>query len=112
MSYTKQTWATGDVITANKMNHMEDGIANAGGGILFVHETYDEETEIYWLDKTWKEIKDAYLSTGCVLIEQGDDKLIYYTLYSVRHEGSQYEVTFTRSYNAEGENDYPSFHYD
>ena len=29
MSYTKQTWATGDVITAQKLNHMEDGI---GGG--------------------------------------------------------------------------------
>ena len=31
MSYEKQTWTTGDVITADKMNHMEDGIANGGG---------------------------------------------------------------------------------
>lgn len=30
MAYTKQTWATGDTITAAKLNHMEDGIA-AGG---------------------------------------------------------------------------------
>lgn len=30
MSYTKQTWATGDIITAEKLNHMEDGIAGAG----------------------------------------------------------------------------------
>lgn len=30
MSYTKQTWATGDTITAAKLNHMEDGIAGAG----------------------------------------------------------------------------------
>lgn len=29
MSYTKQTWATGDTITAAKLNHMEDGIAGA-----------------------------------------------------------------------------------
>ena len=27
MSYTKQTWANGDIITASKLNHMEDGIA-------------------------------------------------------------------------------------
>ena len=27
MSYTKQTWANGDIITAAKLNHMEDGIA-------------------------------------------------------------------------------------
>lgn len=26
MSYTKQTWTSGDVITAAKMNHIEDGI--------------------------------------------------------------------------------------
>ncbi len=30
MAYEKQTWANGDVITAAKLNHMEDGIS-AGG---------------------------------------------------------------------------------
>ena len=29
MSYEKQTWANGNVITAEKLNHMEDGIYNA-----------------------------------------------------------------------------------
>lgn len=29
--YEKQTWNTGDVITEEKLNHMEDGISNAGG---------------------------------------------------------------------------------
>ena len=28
MSYVKNTWATGDTITAEKLNAMEDGIAN------------------------------------------------------------------------------------
>lgn len=32
MAYEKQTWTTGEVITQEKLNHMEDGIANAGGG--------------------------------------------------------------------------------
>lgn len=32
MSYEKQTWATGEVITADKLNHMEDGISQSGGG--------------------------------------------------------------------------------
>ena len=27
--YTKQTWASGDTITAAKLNHIEDGIENA-----------------------------------------------------------------------------------
>ena len=30
MSYTKYTWVTGEVITAAKLNHMEDGIEAAG----------------------------------------------------------------------------------
>ena len=28
MSYEKQTWASGDVITAEKLNHIEGGVAN------------------------------------------------------------------------------------
>lgn len=36
MSYEKQTWATGDIITADKLNHMEDGIAGAGGDVEYV----------------------------------------------------------------------------
>lgn len=31
MAYEKQTWATGQTITAEKMNHMEDGILNNQG---------------------------------------------------------------------------------
>jgi len=29
MAYSKQTWSTGDPITQEKMNHIEDGIADA-----------------------------------------------------------------------------------
>lgn len=32
MAYDKQIWVSGEVITATKLNHMEDGIANSGGG--------------------------------------------------------------------------------
>lgn len=31
MAYEKQTWKCGETISADKLNHMEDGIANAGG---------------------------------------------------------------------------------
>mgnify|MGYP002520365324 CR=1 FL=1 len=31
MAYVKQNWECGQVITADKLNHMEDGIENAGG---------------------------------------------------------------------------------
>jgi hypothetical protein len=32
MAYVKNTWAKGDIITATKLNHMEDGIADGGSG--------------------------------------------------------------------------------
>jgi hypothetical protein len=32
MSYTPTTWQTGDTITAEKLNKLENGVANAGGG--------------------------------------------------------------------------------
>lgn len=36
MSYEKQTWECGETITADKLNHMEEGIENASssGGVL------------------------------------------------------------------------------
>lgn len=39
MSYTKQTWTKGDIVSADKLNHIEDGIesASSGGGSV----TYD-----------------------------------------------------------------------
>lgn len=44
MSYTKQTWATGDTITADKLNHIETGIAAAS--------YYDEkEKSVVYFDK-------------------------------------------------------------
>ena len=38
MSYTPTNWTTGDTITAAKLNKMEQGIANAGGGEFAVVE--------------------------------------------------------------------------
>lgn len=34
MAYTKQTWADGDIISAEKLNHIEDGIDGASGGAV------------------------------------------------------------------------------
>ena len=42
MAYTKQTWSNGDVITASKLGHIEDGIydnaitqAEESGGVIY-----------------------------------------------------------------------------
>ena len=70
--YEKQTWKTGDVITEEKLNHMEDGIASggSGGGVLIARGTQDESTSNMVLDKTWKEINDAFQSGTIVLYKE------------------------------------------
>lgn len=67
MSYTKQTWATGDTVTATKLNHMEDGIAGAGGGIVL--DLVDRDTP---LTMTFEEIADA-LSSGTNVYIKNDN---------------------------------------
>ena len=41
MAYTPTQWVTGDTVTATKLNKLEQGVANAGGG------GYDAEVHIY-----------------------------------------------------------------
>lgn len=61
MAYTPKTWQCGDTITAEDLNHIEQGVANAGGGsaLLAVNISYDEQGRGR-LDKTWQEIYDAF----------------------------------------------------
>lgn len=55
MAYEKQTWADGDIITAEKLNHIENGIENSsvavytyhGDGIDDVDTLYDFITNNY-----------------------------------------------------------------
>ena len=44
MAYTKQTWVTGETITADKLNHIEDGIASIGGYDIVFSMTEDAIT--------------------------------------------------------------------
>ena len=59
MAYEKQEWNCGDTITAEKMNHIEEGIES---GVLIVSPTaFTKEGGVTTItfDKTWQEIKDA-----------------------------------------------------
>ena len=62
MSYEKTTWVNGDIITAEKMNNIEDGIANAGN-MLICNTVYHSNLGLTGLDKKVSEIYDA-LSSG------------------------------------------------
>lgn len=111
MSYEKNTWQKGDVITANKLNHMEDGIA--GGGGVIVHSDSDDV-----FDKTWKEIHDAITSGACVIVTQTEDygagkyetTVEYIDLFGEdpAEEYPYFVSSGGSSYYAKTENDYPA----
>ena len=83
MSYIPINWQTGDTITAEKLNNMEQGIANAGGGgVLIVNESNNT------LDKTWQEISDAGFS---VLNNQYGEQLLH---MSCAEDEGDYLVTY------------------
>lgn len=76
MAYEKQTWECGETITAEKLNHIEDGIADASsGGVLVVGIDHDIVNEgivvgaVY--DKTWKEVNDALVNGLYVVVVNG-----------------------------------------
>lgn len=60
MSYEPTNWKSGDVVTSAKLNKLEQGVADAGGGnVLVVHITDDEGLDGYVADKTFAEISAA-----------------------------------------------------
>lgn len=109
MSYEKQTWQTGDVVTSAKLNHMEDGIA--AGGVLVVNVTYDAETEVSTCDKTAGEMWAACLSGGVVLL-QTDGVVTYYdTIASASEQSDGYrfsDAALNLLLSAATANDYPA----
>lgn len=61
MAYTPTEWETGDVITAEKLNKAENGIA--GATPLIIPVAYDDSTYIYTLDASYSELlahKDGF----------------------------------------------------
>lgn len=110
MSYEKQTWVNGDVITDNKLNHMEDGIANAGGA-MFVTETNENDTST--LGNTYKEIKDA-IDAGHVayIVASISDGGGYTAINEIGGgDGSYVVATTSHTWTTDNENGYSSYYY-
>lgn len=77
MAYTPTNWQCGDVVTAEALNKIEQGIASASGGssptaplILNVEtDETDPENPIVQITTPYSEIKAAYLSGRAVILD-------------------------------------------
>ena len=52
MSYTPTEWKTGDIVSSQRLNKLEEGVKDAYE-VMVINDTKDT------LDKTWQEIYDA-----------------------------------------------------
>ena len=68
MAYEPTVWKTGDVVTAQKLNKLEDGLANVESGGIVLHVVIDETSGSKTLDKTFGEIKSALLAGKSVIV--------------------------------------------
>jgi len=84
MAYTPKTWECGETITADALNHLEQGVASAGGGaepliVSFDHTETIEGNTYDFYDKTWQEITNALDSGRLVALK-------YHSLVTDVHE--------------------------
>lgn len=84
----------------------------SGGSAMVVNSSWDEAAEMYVLDKTWKEIRDAACAGTLVFIRQYSDLYGYDEMdlaTGIYINGGQYSVQCDRgTYDTNNENDYPA----
>lgn len=70
MAYVPNEWATGDIITAEKLNNIENGIENANNLLVVtIYPYYEQNT--FTSDKTWNEVKAAYENGKRIVMRYG-----------------------------------------
>ena len=98
MVYVSKEWVTGETITADGLNNMEEGIQEAlegGSGRFDINVTMEYQTDHYEVtdfDKTIEEINTAY-DEGMVIVAHANAMGTQLMLYLL-HIGSSY-ATFS-----------------
>lgn len=88
MSYEKNTWANGDVITAEKLNNVETGMAS--GGVLVANITAIGQ-DVRAIDCSYNQLVNA--SFAVVRTEQ-EDMMMLIPLVMARIDSEVYEAEF------------------
>ena len=102
MSYTKTVWETGDTITAQKLNNMENGIAR-----LFVCYIELEDSNYSTLSCTTEELIDAINAGGFVVAyldpgPESNNRAVYtFVLGDAYIATGDYSFTFVKLENDE-----------
>ena len=81
MAYTPTEWTSGDVITAEKLNHIEGGVENSNAEPLIVGWEDVNSGQQYGirLTKTWNEINEAFTHGIPVLLHRTQSEIASYS---------------------------------
>lgn len=82
MAYNKHTWTTGETITAEKLNNIEGGVANAGEVLKL---TFTESDGSMVCDHTWQEICDALMNGAFVTYPRHTTPEADMHVYQINH---------------------------
>lgn len=111
MAYTPTEWKNGDVITAEKLNKLENGVSNGPLEVEIIT-TEEDGDEIMTLNKTWQEIYDAF--PNVYTIRQNDEAGVFMkeAISQVVQTSEVYMVGFISRdleyFSAETANSYPN----
>ena len=102
MTYVKTDWETGDIITAEKLNNIENGVANIGAGVFFIDYTRTQGIpQVTTLTKTWNEIMNAVTAGMCPVVKHNYGTSVVFTQVTDigGEEGVEYFVNMGISTN-------------
>ena len=126
MAYVPTNWQTGDVVTAEKLNKLENGVMSSGGSLI-VNVALDQATMTATLDKTTADLINAVndgLSVILKLDASMDGDLVFWNIGYLAtiavYESHACDVTFMLCqesssefwlFVADTENDYLTKHF-
>ena len=115
MAYEPYEWKPKDNITTARLNHIEQGVASGGGGVVMSMILPDNPDD-FRLPMTWQEIRDAMASGKQVflLITDRTNGECIDMVVEVSYEGGVYIVRLfgkmkLEEFTAESPSDYPVY---
>ena len=114
MSYTPTEWKTGDIVSSQRLNKLEEGVANAGTLTVHLNQGSESSASALVMDKTYQEIFDAFPNVVLEL-EDGERRIpiIYVDEYKVLaayyEPGQPVNITY-EYYTTDSMSGYPEWH--
>ena len=67
MAYEKQTWTDGEIVSSEKLNHIEQGLNNVTN-VMTVSINYDNDKENYFISYPWNRLYEIFITNNTPII--------------------------------------------